>query len=148
MSRSVLEASQPGNTQHDRTLAKEQKDREARHNEEKELNNAKYYTSNPASTYTSNPASTYTSNPASTYTSNSGRTERVKSGDRKAEAEAEEELKKLRGLKLNNTTQEPKCEGSYCTISGGKRRKSRKQRGNRKSRKQRGSRKSKKSRRR
>ncbi len=43
-----------------------------------------------------------------------------------------------------------KCEGegSYCTISGGKRRKSRKQRGNRKSRKQRGSRKSKKSRRR
>jgi hypothetical protein len=34
-------------------------------------------------------------------------------------------------------TQQPKCEGSSCTISGGKRRKSRKQRGSRKSKKSR-----------
>ncbi len=65
-----------------------------------------------------------------------GRNERVKSGDRNAEAEAEKASEELRDLKRNAKTQQ-KCEGSYCTISGGKRRKSRKQSGNRKSKKSR-----------
>jgi hypothetical protein len=112
MSRSVLEASQKGNTQHDRTLAAEKEAREKREEERKESITAsdnnpmskKYIAAFEKNKVNETPTGVYVK--ATRYGSPS-------------------------------KTRETKCEDGSCTVSGGKRRKTRKQRGSRKSKKSR-----------
>jgi hypothetical protein len=113
MSRSALEASQRGNTQHDRTLAAEKEAREKREEERKTLiaesgNNPmskKYIAAFDKNKVDETPTGVY--------------------------------VKATRYGSPSKTRETSNCEGSSCTMSGGKRRKSRKQRGSRKNKKSR-----------
>ena len=108
MSRSVLEASQRGNTQHDRTLAEEKEAREKREEERKTLiaeSGNKPMTKKYIAAFEKNKANV---KPTGVY------------------------VKATRYGSPSKTRETSKCEGSSCAMSGGKRRKSRKQRGSRK----------------
>lgn len=122
MSISVLGASQLGNTQADRTKAAEDKAREKREEMRKKLITADNYQS-----MTNEDIAAAKKNSSDVITSsNVTRNQRILSGDRSSNAE----LKKLKEMKTN-------ANPSSCTVSGGKRRKTRKHRGSRKNKKSR-----------